>query len=175
MRVSTDSFSFCMCQVFVAGFTLSWRRPLTPEVYQSQKHFSHWVWQQGLIAAYSTAQVCFLFGEAALWGTQITANTRNAFPPGGLWRLQGREKQEGESVWVRHVSDTGHVPAFCSQAWMTYTHKQTDLRFYRELIMSVCCLTLMTAGTQTDRDWSSLRKQINHPFLHKHRGPHVLI
>lgn len=48
---------------------------------------------RGLIATYSPAPVLVVQLEAdALWCTQITANTRNAFPPGGLWRLQGGKK-----------------------------------------------------------------------------------
>lgn len=40
---------------------------------------------RGLVATYSTARVFLvLFEEDALWCTHITANTRNAFPPGGL-------------------------------------------------------------------------------------------
>lgn len=44
-----------------------------------------------------------------------------------------------------HVSDTEHVPAY-----MTDTHKQKNDWFCGEMSVAVCCLTLMTDGTQTD-------------------------
>lgn len=88
-----------------AKSSLLWRRPLTPQVRQRQGNvFSLWAWQQwGLIAAFSTGPARTLSSQAGLRvcaglgryeETQITANTRNAFPPGGLWRLGGREEKK---------------------------------------------------------------------------------
>lgn len=53
--------------------------------------------------------------------TQITANTRNAFPPGGLCRLRGKENKIGVSpgCQTRDVFRLGPV-------WHVQTNKEED-------------------------------------------------
>lgn len=84
------------------------------------------------------------------------------------------EQQEGEWVWVLHVSDTEHVPAY-----MTDTHKQIDW-FCGEMSVAVCCLTFwwQTAHKQMEAEvqWKKKqkKKQVNHPLIHKHEELHVV-
>lgn len=58
--------------------------------------------------------------------------------------------------------------------WHTHTNRRLQVlkRIVHVIVLSD---TLLTAGTQADRDCSSLWKQINQPFLHKHSRLHALI
>lgn len=154
MRASTDSFSFCMCQIFCCQVFYAVMETTShpwsvakPETFQSLSLTT------GLdCCLFNGAELCSLFGDAALRGTQITANTRNAFPPGGLWRLRGRRRRNKESVKVWPVSDTGLVPAFFFFLQSASDDMCTQTRglhsFTGELIVSACCPTLTTAGTR---------------------------
>lgn len=75
-----------MCHVFVTGFYAVMKTTSIPLKFSKARNISLTGFDnQGLIATYSTARVLpVLLEEAALWCTQITANTRNAFPLGGL-------------------------------------------------------------------------------------------
>lgn len=90
--------SLCVCvKFFVAGAFAVMETTSNPWSVAKPKTFQSLSLTTGLdYSLFTSPSALFLFGEAALWGTQITANTRNAFPPGGFWRLRGRErKQEG--------------------------------------------------------------------------------
>lgn len=102
---------------------------------------------------FNGAELCSLFGDAALRGTQITANTRNAFPPGGLWRLREEEEEEEETrsqsgCDVCQIQDSSWLFFFLQSASDDmHTNKRAFRGFTGELIVSVCCQTLTTAGT----------------------------
>lgn len=140
-----------VCQVFVTGFYAVMETTSDPLKISKARNISLTGFDnQGLIATYSTAWVLrVLFEEAALWCTQITANTRNAFPPGGLWRLRGiRETSRRSQSWCGMCQKTGHVPAFCSRAWL-HLHTQThDFRFIQRIVRISVSVTRLTAGTQ---------------------------
>lgn len=81
-------------------FTPSWRQPLTPPpARQRQETFRPWTVTAGFDERLFTSGNVLGVGARRPYGrahegvTQITANTRNAFPPGGFWRLDENERK----------------------------------------------------------------------------------
>lgn len=172
MRASTDSFSFCTCQVFCCQVFLRCHgddlSPLKcvakPETFQSLS-----LTTRPDCCLFNGAELCSLFGDAALRGTQITANTRNAFPPGGLWRLRGKKKKKKQGVsqgaaCVRYRTCPGFFFFFFLFLQSASDDMCTQTRGLHGRIDRVSVLS------DADDSRDTPRKRINCPFLHKHGG-----
>lgn len=157
--------SLCVCvKFFVAGAFAAMETTSNPWSVAKPETFQSLSLTTGLdYRLFTSPSALFLFGEAALWGTQITANTRNAFPPGGFWRLRGRERKQegGREACVRNRSCPG---LFLLQRDADDIHTQTD--WVRNVHAGVLSDTPMTDRAQADRGRRSARKQINQPFSH---------
>lgn len=88
-------------------FTLPWRRPLAFKCVRV-KNISVIDFDNRpdcrLFKSPSALSLSLCFDEEALWSTQITANTRNAFPPGGFWRLSEKMPFRYEAMYCFRLS-----------------------------------------------------------------------
>lgn len=177
MRASTDSFSFCTCQVFCCQVFYAVMETTShpwsvakPETFQS--------------LSVTTGLDCCLFNGAELrfsvWrrcppGHSNHGEHPERLPSGRVVKAAGKKKKkQGVSQGAACVRYRTFFFFFfaVSLGWHVHTNKRAS-RFHGRI-------DRVSVLSDADDSWDTLRKQINCPFLHKRRGggggaPHVLI
>lgn len=111
-----------------------------------------------------------LFGDAALRGHSNHGEHPERLPSRRVLKAAGKKRETRGKVMGAACVRCRACPGLFAERGADDRRAQTD---GENVHVGVLFDSPTTDRTQTDSGWGSLRKQINHPFLHKHGGLRV--